>query len=59
MLKDILSSDRVSQDILLQGFHCLQSNTVFYFILSSEVMENICVTKVESVYSEMIWYHFR
>ena len=30
----------------------------FYFILSSEMMENISAIKVESIYSEMIWYHF-
>ena len=28
-----------------------------YFILSSEVMENISAIKVVSIYSEMIWYH--
>ena len=30
----------------------------FYFILSSEIMENISAIKVVSVYSEIIWYHF-
>ena len=32
----------------------------FIFILtcSSEIMENISVIKVVSIYSEMIWYHF-
>ena len=30
----------------------------FYFILSSEIMENISAIKVVSIYSEMIWYHF-
>ena len=29
-----------------------------YFILSCEIMENISVIKVVSIYSEMIWYHF-
>ena len=27
-------------------------------LLSSEIMENISAIKVESIYSEMIWYHF-
>ena len=31
---------------------------IFYFILSGEIMENISVIKVVSIYSEMIWYHF-
>ena len=30
----------------------------FYFILSSEIMENISAIKIVSIYSEMIWYHF-
>ena len=30
----------------------------FYFILSGEIMENISVINVVSIYSEMIWYHF-
>ena len=30
----------------------------FYFILGSEIMENISAIKVVSIYSEMIWYHF-
>ena len=29
-----------------------------YFILSSEIMENISAIKVVSIYSEMICYHF-
>ena len=29
-----------------------------YFILSSELTENISAIKVVSIYSEMIWYHF-
>ena len=29
-----------------------------YFILSSEIMENISAIKVVSIYSEMIWYYF-
>ena len=33
-------------------------NKTFYFILSSEIMENISAIKVVSIYSEMIWYHF-
>ena len=28
-----------------------------YFILSSEIMENISVIKEVSIYSVMIWYH--
>ena len=35
-----------------------QKQTYFYFIFSSEIMENISVIKVVSIYSEMIWYHF-
>ena len=31
---------------------------MFYFILSSEIMDNISEIKVVSIYSEMIWYHF-
>ena len=31
---------------------------IFYFILSSEIIENISAIKVVSIYSEMIWYHF-
>ena len=30
----------------------------YYFILGSEIMENISAIKVVSIYSEMIWYHF-
>ena len=30
----------------------------YYFILSSEIMENISVIKLVSTHSEMIWYHF-
>ena len=30
----------------------------FYFILSSEIMENISAIKVVSIYNEMIWYDF-
>ena len=33
-------------------------NYAFYFIPSSEIMGNISVIKVVSIYSEMIWYHF-
>ena len=34
------------------------SEILFYFILSSEIMENISAIIVVSIYSEMIWYHF-
>ena len=32
--------------------------TLYYFILSNEIMENISAIKVVSIYSEMRWYHF-
>ena len=35
-----------------------QCCTPLYFILSSEIMENISAIKVVSIYSEVIWYHF-
>ena len=36
-----------------------KSETItIYFILSGEIMENISVIKVVSIYSEMKWYHF-
>ena len=33
-------------------------STLRYFILGSEIMENIGAIKVVTIYSEMIWYHF-
>ena len=36
----------------------LQQGQMIYFILSSEIMENISEIKVVSIYSDMIWYHF-
>ena len=32
-----------------------QADIIFYFILSSEITENISAIKVVSIYSEMIW----
>ena len=36
----------------------VKTDILFYFILSSEIMENISAIKVVWIYSEMIWYHF-
>ena len=42
------------------GQQIIVSKNLFlnYFILSSEIIENISAIKVVSIYSEMIWYHF-
>ena len=47
----------MAQNIPKYALNILMKMT-FYFILSSEIMENISEIKVVSIYSEMLWYHF-
>ena len=51
-------SERKALYCVLYGGNLVDSIKRFYFILSSEIMENISAIKVVSIYSEMIWYHF-
>ena len=45
-------------EVVLPSSKLIEARQRYYFILSSESMENIIAIKVVSIYSEMIWYHF-